>query len=131
MEIVGMGTEIVECLRIRRMIEKHGEQFLRHAFTDAEIRRCQGNRHSTESFAALWAAKEAVLKSLGLGGRKGIAWAEIEVDLTTDEAPEVTIAGGCAEVMRERRIDQVLLTTSYCRAYATAYALAARSPDDE
>ena len=27
MEIAGIGTEIVECLRIRRMIEDHGEQF--------------------------------------------------------------------------------------------------------
>jgi holo-[acyl-carrier protein] synthase len=72
-----------------------------------------------------------VLKSLGLGGRKGVSWAEIEVDLTADTAPQVTIAGGCAEVMREQRIDQVLLTTSYCRSYATAYALAARSADDE
>src|SRR5262245_20844062 len=127
MEIVGIGTEIVECLRIRRMIEKHADSFLRHAFTEAEIRSCHARRHTTESFAAIWAAKEAFLKSVGLAGRKGIAWIEIEIDRVTECTPEVSVAGGCAEWMRERRIDSILLTASYCRAYATATALAVRA----
>ena len=42
MEIVGIGTDIVECLRIGRMIEQHGELFLSRVYTDREIRYCQG-----------------------------------------------------------------------------------------
>ena len=42
--IVGMGTDIVECLRIRRMIEEHGEMFLTRVYTDAEIRACHDRR---------------------------------------------------------------------------------------
>src|SRR5437773_6914529 len=80
MEIVGIGTEIVECLRIRRMIEEHGEQFLLRIFTEKEIRSCQSRRHATEQFAARWAGKEAVLKSLGTVGGKGASWNEIEID---------------------------------------------------
>src|SRR5215207_6760306 len=37
MEIVGVGTEIVECLRVGRMIEQHGEQFLTRIYTAREI----------------------------------------------------------------------------------------------
>ena len=42
MDIVGIGTDIVECLRIGRMIEQHGEMFLTRVYTSREIRYCQG-----------------------------------------------------------------------------------------
>src|SRR5262245_57307194 len=41
MQIVGIGTDIVECPRIGRMIEQHGELFLRRVYTEWEIRYCQ------------------------------------------------------------------------------------------
>ena len=53
MEIVGIGTDIVECLRIGRMIEQHGELFLLRVFTEREIRYCQARQRATEHFAAL------------------------------------------------------------------------------
>ena len=64
MEIIGVGTDIVECLRIARMIQKHGEQFLCRVYTEREIRTCNANKRTTENFAGRWAAKEAVLKAL-------------------------------------------------------------------
>src|SRR5439155_9903409 len=69
MEIVGIGTDIVECLRIGRMIEQHGELFLTRVYTEREVRYCQGRKHATEHFAGRWAAKEAILKCLGTGWR--------------------------------------------------------------
>lgn len=41
MDLVGIGTDIIECVRIRAMIDKHGELFLRRVFTEREIRYCQ------------------------------------------------------------------------------------------
>ena len=67
MDIVGIGTDIVECLRIGRMIEQHGELFLTRIFTEREIRYCQERKRAMEHFAGRWAAKEAVLKALGVG----------------------------------------------------------------
>ena len=124
MSIVGIGTEIVECLRIRRMIEEHEEQFLLRIFTEKEIRFCQSRLHSTEHFAARWAAKEAVLKSLGTAGGKGTAWTDIETE--SDEAgnTKASVRGGLRELMNTRGIRDVLITISYCRAYATATAIA-------
>ena len=79
MEIVGIGTEIVECLRVGRMIEEHGELFLLRVYTEREIRYCQSRQRATEHFSALWAAKEAILKCLGLPWRRGLSWTDMEV----------------------------------------------------
>ena len=73
MDIVGIGTDIVECLRIGRMIEQHGELFLTRVYTEREIRYCQERKRAVEHFAGRWAAKEAVLKALGVGWRRGLA----------------------------------------------------------
>lgn len=126
MDIVGIGTEIVECLRIRRMIEEHGEMFLLRVFTEQEIRFCQSRRLATEHFAARWAAKEAVLKSIGTTGNRGTAWTDIVIETDSMGTPKVSVRGGLLEQMEQRGIREVMLTTSYCRAYATATAIAIR-----
>jgi holo-[acyl-carrier protein] synthase len=125
-DIVGLGTEIVECLRIRRMIEDHGELFLMRVFTEQEVRFCQSRRLSTEHFASRWAAKEAVLKCLGTAGNRGSAWTDIVTESTELGAIKVIVHGGLREAMEQRGVTDVLLTTSFCRAYATATAIAVR-----
>ena len=47
MEIAGLGTDIIECVRIRRMIEEHGELFLQRVYTEKEIRYCNSRRRAT------------------------------------------------------------------------------------
>ncbi|MCI0462201.1 MAG: holo-ACP synthase [Gemmataceae bacterium] len=126
MEIVGIGTDIVECLRIGRMIEQHGELFLTRVFTAHEIRYCQRRKHATEHFAGRWAAKEAVLKCLGTGWRRGMCWTDIEVRNDPEGKPSVFLRGATREHAEQIHIGQILLSISHCRAYATAYALAVR-----
>jgi holo-[acyl-carrier protein] synthase len=124
MEILGIGTEIVECPRIGKMIEQYGELFLRRIYTPREIRHCHARKHAIEHFAGRWAAKEAILKAMGTGPRRGIAWTEIEVRATEAGQPRVMIGGGAKELARERGIGEILVTIAHCRTYATAYALA-------
>jgi holo-[acyl-carrier protein] synthase len=124
MEILGIGTDIVECLRIGKMIEQHGELFLRRVYTPREIRYCQSRKHAIEHFAGRWAAKEAILKAMGTGWSKGIAWTDIEVRSGNGERPEVMVGGVAKEVAREREIGDILVSISHCRTYATAYAMA-------
>ena len=71
MEILGIGTDIVECPRIGKMIEQHGELFLRRVYCEREIRYCQARKHAIEHFAGRWAAKEAILKAIGTGWSRG------------------------------------------------------------
>jgi holo-[acyl-carrier protein] synthase len=125
MGIVGIGTEIVECFRIRRMIEEHGEQFLRRIFTEEEIRFCQSRRHATEHFAARWAAKEAVFKALGVTGRNGL-WTDVETQIMPTGSAKANVGGATQEMMETRGIREILLTVAFCRAYATATAIAVR-----
>lgn len=126
MNIVGIGTEIVECLRIRRMIEDHGEQFLLRVFTEKEIRFCQSRRHATEQFASRWAAKEAVIKCLGALGGKENRWSDIEIDSDENGNTHATIRGGLRESLETHGVPEILLSVSFCRAYATATAIAMR-----
>jgi len=122
MEIVGVGTEIVECVRIARLVERHGEQFLRQVYTEEEILFCRSRKKTTETFAALWAAKEAVLKSLGVAWRQGMSWLDVAIRVTTLGEVTVELQGAVEELARERGIVRVLLSYSYCRNYATAHA---------
>ena len=48
MEIVGIGTDIIECLRVGRMIEEHGELFLTRVYTAREILYCQARKMATD-----------------------------------------------------------------------------------
>jgi holo-[acyl-carrier protein] synthase len=125
MEIVGIGTHIVECVRIGRMIEEHGELFLERVFTAHEIRQCRERKGPTEHFAGQWAAKEAVLQSLGLRAGRGISWADVEV---RGDAGSYTVhVGGAAkDCAQTLHIADILVTIAHCRAYATAYAIAVR-----
>src|SRR3954453_1444945 len=124
MDILGIGTDIIECPRIGRMIEQHGELFLRRVYTEREIRYCQSRKHAIEHFAGRWAAKEAILKALGTGWSRGIPWTDIEVRNGLDGQPRVLVCGGAKEAPLRRGIGDILVSISHCRTYATAYALA-------
>jgi holo-[acyl-carrier protein] synthase len=128
-EIVGVGSDIVECLRIARMIERHGEQFLRRVYTDREIQACNATKRTTESFAGRWAAKEAILKALGGPATRVIPWTEIEVrGAGPDGRPQVMLCGATRDKARGLRVADIHLSVAHCRMYATAYALAVRNP---
>ena len=127
MDIVGIGTDIVECLRIGRMIEQHGELFLSRVYTERELRYCQARKRAVEHFAGRWAAKEAILKCLGSGWRKGLCWTDMEIRNDPSGQPVVLLCGAAKESAQQLRISDILLSISHCRAYATAYAVAVRS----
>jgi holo-[acyl-carrier protein] synthase len=126
MEIVGVGSNIVECLRVGRMIEEHGELFLLRVFTEREIRYCQSRQRSTEQFAANWAAKEAILKCLDMPWRRGLSWTDIEVRQEQGGRPRVMLCGAAKDIAQTQRISDILVSLSHCRAYATAYAMTVR-----
>lgn len=128
MDIVGIGTEIVECPRIGRMVEHHGELFLRRVYTGREIRFCQSRKHAIEHFAGLWAAKEAIFKALGTYGTRQVAWTDVEVRPNRIGRPQVRVGGSAKEVARRLGVGDLLVSISHCRTYATAYAMALAGP---
>jgi holo-[acyl-carrier protein] synthase len=93
-------------------------------YTEREIRHCQARKHAIEHFAGRWAAKEAILKAIGTGHSRGIAWTNIEVRNGPDGRPAVLVCGRARETALERGIADILVSISHCRTYATAYAVA-------
>jgi holo-[acyl-carrier protein] synthase len=124
MQILGIGTDIVECLRIARMIERHGELFISRVYTDLEIEYCSGRKAATQHYAGRWAAKEAVLKALGSGWRRGISWRDIEVRNNQHGAPSVSLYGGARDLYEQIGIRRMHVTISHCRCHAVAYVIA-------
>ncbi len=93
MNVFGIGTDIVECLRIAQMIERHGELFIDRVYTTAEIEYCRSRKQATQHFAGRWAAKEAIMKAIGTGWRRGISWRDMEVRNNEGGKPTVALRG--------------------------------------
>ena len=89
MNVIGLGTDIIECLRIAKMIEKHGELFLNRVYTKNEIAYCSSRKGANQSYAGRWAVKEAVLKAMGTGWSRGIRWKDIEVVRSEEHTSEL------------------------------------------
>ena len=130
-EIIGIGTEIVECLRIARMIERYGEMFINRIFTDEEVTYCRERKLATQHFTGRWAAKEAVLRALGTGWRPGINWRDIEIRPEAGGRATVAVRGVVRDVVEELGVTRIVVSIAHCRTYATAYALALGGPAKE
>ena len=77
--IFGVGTDIIDINRIRRVILKYGDRFKQKCFHKHEIIRSEKMYKTVESYAKRYAAKEACAKALGTGLARGIFWKDIEV----------------------------------------------------
>lgn len=124
MEIVGLGTQILDCPRVRKLIDRHAERFLYQVYTPAEIAFCRDRTHSTEYYAGVWASKEAVLRSLGVKWQKGIAWTDVEIACEPIASPKVALGGQVKALAAAAGATTFKLTFAYTRMYATATAIA-------
>lgn len=122
--IYGIGTDITECVRIAQMIDKHGELFLTRVYTQQEIVYCSARKSAIQHYSGRWAAKEAVLKSIGTGWSRGIHWTDIEVVNAVGGKPSIIIGGAARQICEQRGIGEVMISISHCRNYAVAYATA-------
>ena len=124
MNILGIGTDIIEVARIGQMIDKHDELFLRRVFTPLEIEYCGGRKSAIQHYAGRWAAKEAALKALGTGWSRGIKWTDMEVANLMGGKPELKIHGVANEIATEMGIREMQISISHCRSFAVAYVVA-------
>lgn len=119
--IVGIGVDIVEVRRIRAALDnpQTGERFRDRVFTPGEIAYCARRRTGVESYAARFAAKEAVVKVLG----KLVDWREIEV-VRGDGPPAICLHGGAARRAAELGVQEFHLSVSHTAEHAIAYVVA-------
>lgn len=124
MNVLGIGTDIVECSRIGKMIARHGELFLTRVYTSYEIEYCNARKAALQHFSGRWAAKEAILKALGRGWTSGMSWTDLEIRNDADGQPKVRVGGGARDLCEKLNVGDILISISHCHTYATAYAMA-------
>lgn len=113
------GVDIVEISRVKHVVDRWGERFLRRIFTQNEIDYC---RLRAPQLAVRFAAKEAVMKALGTG-HVGISPLDIEVLPGESGAPEVRLAGSAQLKADAMGLRHLTVSLSHSRDYAIASAL--------
>ena len=128
MSIQGHGLALIECSRIKAVLDRHGERFLKRVLTPAEQERASQFKHPIPYIAGRWAAKEAILKMMGTGWRGRIAWTDMEILPDRLGQPVVTLSGETARIAAEKSIGRVLLSITHTEHYAAASAIGVSEP---
>lgn len=121
--IRGIGTDLVELDRIRRVYFENGERFLEKLFTSEERAYFAGWADPVPRIAGRFAAKEAVMKAMGTGWSSGVRWRDIEVIRRPAGRPDVVLHGRCREIFESMGAERVVCTITHSRDYAMAVVI--------
>ncbi|HET7258802.1 MAG TPA: holo-ACP synthase [Candidatus Acidoferrum sp.] len=121
--IIGMGVDLAEVERVRKAIERHGEPFLRRVYTAAEREYCDGFRNKYERYAGRFAAKEAAMKALGTGWRRGVRWVDFEVVREKGGRPTIRLDGEARKIAGEMGVKRIALSITHTEAMALAQVI--------
>ena len=125
--IVGLGVDIVEIDRMRRMLDSKSERLIERLFTADEARYALAHVEPALHFAARAAAKEATYKALsGNHLARAVGWREIEVALRNDGAPFLLLHGRAQERAQELGVERVLVSLTHSKAAAVAVVVLER-----
>jgi len=116
--IVGIGVDVVECARLRRALERHGERFLARVFCDAERAYCMGMHDPVPHLAARFAAKEATRKALA--SLPPLSWHDVEVVRAPEGPVTLELHGVARAGAQALGVVRRHLSLAHERAYAVA-----------
>jgi len=120
--IYGIGTDIVKVARLQKSMEQNA-RVAEKLFTEAEIQYCESRAAKYQSYAARFAAKEAVMKALGTGWDERVHWQNIEIIKPEDSAPYVVLHHDTRAFAHEQAIGKIHLSISHEKDYATAFVV--------
>ena len=123
MGVSGIGVDVVEVERVRRLLERH-PGFAARCFTLHEQEHALACARPEQRLAARFAGKEAVMKSLGVGWRE-IPWRDVEI--TGPGAPRVVLRGAAASRAEALGVTEILVSVAHTETTALAMALAVRN----
>ncbi len=102
MKIFGIGTDIVNIDRIKKILKSKNNNFKKRIFSQNEINYCERKKNSFRYFAKRFAAKEALSKAIGTGIRKGINFKDIEVVNDSYGKPSIQLKGTTATFLKKK-----------------------------
>lgn len=111
----GVGIDLLEIDRLERALRRY-PRLAERIFTPAERDYAAARARPARHLAARFAAKEAVVKALGLSGGFGLA----QIEVLAGEPPTVELYGRVAEAAGRRRID---VSLTHSRDFAAAVAI--------
>ena len=117
--IVGIGTDIVEKVRVMHALLKNG--FKQRVYTEYEINK--GNRmnlSAADFWSGRWAAKEAFGKALGTGIGESCSLQDVEVRSRKNGAPYIEASGAAKKRMEDIGAKHIWVTISHERDYVVA-----------
>jgi holo-[acyl-carrier protein] synthase len=112
----GVGIDLLEIDRLERALERH-PRLAERVFTEAERDYADARARPARHLAARFAAKEAVVKALGLTDGFGLR----EVEVVAGKPPTVRLRGRAAEAADGKSIE---ISLTHSRDFAAAVALA-------
>jgi holo-[acyl-carrier protein] synthase len=118
--IVGLGLDIAEIDRIEAAITRHGAPILERLYTPAEVAYCESHRNKFERYAGRFAAKEAVMKALGTGWRRGVRWRDIEIIRKPSGKPSLALKGAAKRIADGLGVKNISLTITHSGNLALA-----------
>jgi holo-[acyl-carrier protein] synthase len=120
--LIGLGCDLIETERIRGVLAKHGERFLKRVFTDEEQAYCNSLKYPHKHYAARWAAKESVAKAFTTGIGTHLEWTSVSVYHGSRHEPLVRLDAKAASLLASVGATHVLLTLSHTDSHAMAVA---------
>lgn len=124
--LIGLGCDIIETERIKGVLEKHGERFLKRVFTDEERAYCDSLKYPHKHYAARWAAKEAVSKCFTTGIGEHLEWTSVSVYHGTRHEPLARLDAKAQALLASVGATHVMLTLSHIDTHAMAVAALVR-----
>ena len=121
--IVGTGVDLAEVDRIQRSAERFGRRFIERIFTPREIAYAERKANKYERFAARFAAKEAGMKAIGTGWKRGVRWRDFEVINLPSGKPTLRFHGKAAEYAEKLGVRNVALSITHTKATALAHVI--------
>ena len=126
MKILGLGTDIINLARIKKIQLKYGQKFVNKVLTKNEIK-IEKKKFQTvrsETLAKRFAAKEAISKAIGFGMSKGIYFKNIEIINNKHGKPCVNLYGKTKAILKKisKKYD-IFLTLSDDKPWSVATAL--------
>lgn len=118
--IKGIGTDILEVHRFKKLMLKHPERFLSRLFTEKEQQYCKKYKDCERHFTGRFAAKEAVAKALGCGFGAQLRFKDISIVNNELGKPIVELSDEVKERFDDPKIE---ISVSHCQSFATATAI--------
>ena len=104
-------------------VERRGQRFVDRVFTPKEIAYCERFKNKFERYAGRFAAKEAAMKALGTGWRRGVRWVDLEVVREQSGRPTLALAGEAAKIAAGLGVKHISLSITHTEAQALAQVI--------